>query len=150
MHTVLLQFASVSAIVDVVPQLTVQWSWMHCSMPKTGLWLRWLLRFLEMNARLKKKTYVEMRRVIYKRKSLQTAKSGFGISSEAAAFSNGGVERIRTSAPVTQPNDLANRPLKPLEYHSMAERVGFEPTVPCDITGFQDQLLKPLGHLSVT
>ena len=30
----------------------------------------------------------------------------------------------------------------------MAERVGFEPTVPFDITGFQDQLLKPLGHLS--
>ena len=51
-------------------------------------------------------------------------------------------------------NDLANRPLQPLEYHSMykifmAERVGFEPTVPCGITGFQDQLLKPLGHLSV-
>ena len=34
-------------------------------------------------------------------------KRGFGISSEASAFSNGGVERIRTSAPVTQPNDLA-------------------------------------------
>ena len=31
----------------------------------------------------------------------------------------------------------------------MAERVGFEPTVPCGITGFQDQLLKPLGHLSI-
>ena len=30
----------------------------------------------------------------------------------------------------------------------MAERVGFEPTVPYGITGFQDQLLKPLGHLS--
>ena len=30
----------------------------------------------------------------------------------------------------------------------MAERVGFEPTVPFGITGFQDQLLKPLGHLS--
>ena len=30
----------------------------------------------------------------------------------------------------------------------MAERVGFEPTVPRGITGFQDQLLKPLGHLS--
>ena len=30
----------------------------------------------------------------------------------------------------------------------MAERVGFEPTVRCRITGFQDQLLKPLGHLS--
>ena len=31
----------------------------------------------------------------------------------------------------------------------MAERVGFEPTVRCRITGFQDRLLKPLGHLSV-
>ena len=31
----------------------------------------------------------------------------------------------------------------------MAERVGFEPTVRCRITGFQDQLLKPLGHLSI-
>ncbi len=30
----------------------------------------------------------------------------------------------------------------------MAERVGFEPTVRCRITGFQDQRLKPLGHLS--
>ena len=30
----------------------------------------------------------------------------------------------------------------------MAERVGFEPTAPCGVTGFQDRLLKPLGHLS--
>ena len=30
----------------------------------------------------------------------------------------------------------------------MAERVGFEPTVHCCITSFQDWLLKPLGHLS--
>ena len=30
----------------------------------------------------------------------------------------------------------------------MAERVGFEPTAHCCVTGFQDQLLKPLGHLS--
>ena len=61
------------------------------------------------------------------------------------------------------PNGLANRPLQPLEYFSrlnnshndisdidsVAERVGFEPTVPFGITGFQDQLLKPLGHLSL-
>ena len=33
---------------------------------------------------------------------------------------------------------------------SMAERVGFEPTVACTITGFQDQLHKPLGHLSMS
>ena len=31
----------------------------------------------------------------------------------------------------------------------MAEEVGFEPTVPFDITSFQDWLLKPLGHLSM-
>ena len=30
----------------------------------------------------------------------------------------------------------------------MAEEVGFEPTVPFDITSFQDWLLKPLGHSS--
>ena len=35
-------------------------------------------------------------------------------------------------------------------YYSLAERVGFEPTVPLGITGFQDQLLKPLGHLSAS
>ena len=31
----------------------------------------------------------------------------------------------------------------------VAERVGFEPTVGCPITSFQDWLLKPLGHLSM-
>ena len=31
----------------------------------------------------------------------------------------------------------------------LAEGVGFEPTVPFGITGFQDQLLKPLGHPSI-
>ena len=31
---------------------------------------------------------------------------------------------------------------------SEAEKVGFEPTAPFGVTGFQDQLLKPLGHLS--
>ena len=30
----------------------------------------------------------------------------------------------------------------------MAEGKGFEPLVRCRITGFQDQLLKPLGHPS--
>ena len=28
------------------------------------------------------------------------------------------------------------------------ERAGFEPAAPFGVTGFQDQLLKPLGHLS--
>ena len=32
---------------------------------------------------------------------------------------------------------------------SMAEGVGFEPTAPCGVTGFQDRLLKPLGHPSI-
>ena len=32
----------------------------------------------------------------------------------------------------------------------LAENVGFEPTVPFGITGFQDQPLKPLGQLSET
>ena len=30
----------------------------------------------------------------------------------------------------------------------LAEREGFEPPVPFGITGFQDQRLQPLGHLS--
>ncbi len=34
------------------------------------------------------------------------------------------------------------------EISNLAERIGFEPTVPFGITGFQDQLHKPLGHLS--
>ena len=33
-------------------------------------------------------------------------------------------------------------------FEKMAEREGFEPPVPCDITGFQDRLHKPLEHLS--
>ena len=32
----------------------------------------------------------------------------------------------------------------------LAEREGFEPPVPFGITGFQDQRLKPLGHLSMS
>jgi hypothetical protein len=32
---------------------------------------------------------------------------------------------------------------------NLAERVGFEPTVPFGITDFQDLLHKPLGHLSI-
>ena len=33
---------------------------------------------------------------------------------------------------------------------SMAEREGFEPPAPHGVTGFQDQLHKPLGHLSAS
>ena len=31
----------------------------------------------------------------------------------------------------------------------MAWKVGFEPTVPFGITGFQDQFLKPFGHFHI-
>ena len=31
----------------------------------------------------------------------------------------------------------------------MAEGMGFEPMAPYGVTGFQDQLLKPLGHPSI-
>ena len=34
-------------------------------------------------------------------------------------------------------------------HYEVTEKVGFEPTAPCGVTGFQDQLLKPLGHLSI-
>ena len=30
----------------------------------------------------------------------------------------------------------------------LAEGAGFEPAAPYEVTGFQDQLLKPLGHPS--
>ena len=63
---------------------------------------------------------------------------------------------------LTHTTPLAGEPLRPLGYFSMssvyegqapdyqsAEREGFEPPVSCDITGFQDQRLKPLGHLSL-
>ena len=39
-------------------------------------------------------------------------------------------------------------PLRNCNQLFKAESVGFEPTVPFGITGFQDQLLKPLGQLS--
>ena len=75
----------------------------------------------------------------------------------------GGVGETRTLAPLfTRPTPLAGAPRHQLEYYSMvrscqelfgfkevAERVGFEPTVACAITSFQDWLLKPLGHLSI-
>ena len=61
-------------------------------------------------------------------------------------------EGFEPSRQLTQPTPLAGEPLRPLGYFSiyisLAEREGFEPPVPLDITGFQDQRLKPLGHLS--
>ena len=40
------------------------------------------------------------------------------IASAISLISCGGVGEIRTLASLTTPNDLANRPLQPLEYHS--------------------------------
>ena len=37
-----------------------------------------------------------------------------------------------------------------LQVEKLAEREGFEPPVPFGITGFQDQRLQPLGHLSIS
>ena len=75
------------------------------------------------------------------------------------SFLFGAEGETRTLAPVSRPTPLAGAPLRPLEYFSrakshtrdsikMAERVGFEPTARCRVTGFQDRLHKPLGHLS--
>ena len=65
-------------------------------------------------------------------------------------------EGFEPSRQLSHPTPLAGEPLRPLGYFStayksmnLAEREGFEPPVPCDITGFQDQRLKPLGHLSL-
>ena len=49
---------------------------------------------------------------------------------------------------------FAEHALRQAENNSLSaratEKVGFEPTAPFGVTGFQDQLLKPLGHLSKT
>ena len=49
----------------------------------------------------------------------------------------------------TSPNKLTNKRYSISITVDTAEKVGFEPTAPCGVTGFQDQLLKPLGHLSI-
>ena len=71
------------------------------------------------------------------------------------------MERFELSHRLSQSTPLAGEPLEPLGYiclcgltslvaqAKLAEREGFEPPVPFDITGFQDQRLKPLGHLSI-
>ena len=50
----------------------------------------------------------------------------------------------------TSPNKLTNKRYSISIPVDTAEKVGFEPTAPCGVTGFQDQLLKPLGHLSMS
>ena len=75
-------------------------------------------------------------------------------------FRFGGEEETRTPAPVARPTPLAGAPRHQLEYFSMVASVitvlFFErwrrgrdsnPWL-LRVTGFQDQLLKPLGHLS--
>ena len=48
-----------------------------------------------------------------------------------------------------RPTPFPGEPLQPLGYFSKkTEGVGFEPTAPFEDTGFQDRLLKPLGHPS--
>ena len=76
-------------------------------------------------------------------------------------FSLAQMERFELSHRLSQSTPLAGEPLEPLGYicicgmtsdvaqAKLAEREGFEPPVPFDITGFQDQRLKPLGHLSM-
>ena len=74
---------------------------------------------------------------------------------------DGGEGGIRTLAPVTPAYSLSRGApyshlgtspqlyVKRLARFILAEREGFEPPVPCGITGFQDRLHKPLGHLSL-
>ena len=66
----------------------------------------------------------------------------------------GGEGGIRTLAPVIPVYSLSRgAPSAILGYFSIycvvAEREGFEPPAPFSVTGFQDQLHKPLGHLSM-
>ena len=76
-------------------------------------------------------------------------------STRADALVCGGEGGIRTLAPVTPVYSLSRgAPYSHLGTSPysispfLAEREGFEPPVPFSITGFQDQLHKPLGHLS--
>ena len=65
-------------------------------------------------------------------------------------------EGFEPSRQSPQPTPLAGEPLTAswvllhgIRFVVLAEREGFEPPVPCGITGFQDRLHKPLGHLSM-
>ena len=66
------------------------------------------------------------------------------------------LERPKNMPPACFLDGLSN-PVRPSKkFHPgwggtfLAESVGFEPTVPCGITGFQDRLVKPLRQLSIT
>ena len=90
-----------------------------------------------------------LRRCLPKTREIRTLSSGRQGSDYLALAEKEGFEPSRQ---LSHPTPLAGEPLRPLGYFSMplhlAEREGFEPPVPFDITGFQDQRLKPLGHLS--
>ena len=74
---------------------------------------------------------------------------------------SGGEGEIRTLATVSRPTPLAGAPLHRLEYFSVCSWLfgcdagwrrewDSNPRPAKRVTGFQDQLLKPLGHLSIT
>ena len=70
---------------------------------------------------------------------------------QSLSFMLAAKEGFEPSRPFAEPTPLAGEPLTAtwVLLHIMAEREGFEPPVPCGITGFQDRLHKPLGHLSL-
>ena len=65
------------------------------------------------------------------------------------------LERPKNMPPACFLNGLSNPARPSKKFHPrwggtfLAESVGFEPTVPCGITGFQDRLVKPLRQLSI-
>ena len=65
-------------------------------------------------------------------------------------FQGSPFSRLGTSPSALKHFNLENNKTTKLFRQFLTEKVGFEPTVPFGITGFQDQLLKPLGHLSIS
>ena len=53
-----------------------------------------------------------------------------------------------TPAPLQRFIDFPARPFWGMPIFVLAERVGFEPTVPRGYTGFRDRPVRPLQHLS--
>ena len=65
-----------------------------------------------------------------------------------AAFTTYSLSRRAPSTTWVHLQMLSHQSLSKIS-KKITQRVGFEPTVPFEITGFQDQLLKPLGHLCI-
>ncbi len=101
-----------------------------------------------------------MLRICPVRVSFQQTKKQKTPSCDGIFCFYGGVGETRTLAPVARPTPLAGVPRHQLEYYSM---VSLNKRIFCfmrwrrgrdsnpwllRVTGFQDQLLKPLGHLS--